>query len=83
MASRRKGVERFASGRHIETYGGITAGFLAQFASALECNPSEIVQAINAGLTQPLTAVGTEDDPERFALSFLRAELEKLRAAVT
>lgn len=72
-------AEDFSSGE-IKEYGGIYAASAEDFAEALGCDPETLIQTVFTSDVEPLTAVGDENDPSRFNLSFERDEFEKLRA---
>lgn len=71
-------AEDFSSGE-IKEYGGIYAASAEDFAEALDCDPKELIQTVFTSDIEPLTAVGDEDDPSRFNLSFQREEFKKLQ----
>ena len=71
-------ADDFSSG-DIKSYGGIYAATARDFAEALECDPEAFIQHVLTSEIEPLTAVGDEDDPDRFNLSFERDEFERLK----
>lgn len=74
-------AEDFSSGE-IKEYGGIYAASAEDFAEALGCDPEDFIQTVLTADIEPLTAVGDEDDPSRFNLSFQRDEFKKLQEII-
>jgi hypothetical protein len=74
-------AEDFSSGE-IKEYGGIYAATAEDFADALDCDPEEFIQLVLSSDIEPLTAVGDEDNPARFNLSFERDEFNRLKDLV-
>lgn len=74
-------AEDFSSGE-IKEYGGIYAATAEDFAEALNCDPKEFIQLVLSSDIEPLTAVGDEDNPARFNLSFERDEFNRLQDLV-
>jgi hypothetical protein len=70
--------EDFSSGE-IKEYGGIYAATAQDFADALKCTPEELIDTVYTSDIEPLTAVGDEDNPERYSLSFERDQFKRLR----
>lgn len=73
-----KGEDNFSSG-DIKTYGGIYAATAADFAAELGCDPEEFIKTVQASDIEPLTAVGDEDEPHKYSLSFERDKFEEIR----
>lgn len=71
-------AEDFSSGE-IKEYGGIYAATAEDFAEALDCDPEEFIRLVLTSDIEPLTAVGDENNPARFNLSFERDEYHRLR----
>ena len=74
-------AEDFSSGE-IKEYGGIYAATAEDFAEAMDCDPKEFIQTVLTSDIEPLTAVGDEDNPSRFNLSFERDEFKRLQALI-
>lgn len=74
-----KGEDNFSSG-DIKTYGGIYAATAADFAAELGCDPQEFIKKVHESNIEPLTAVGDEEEPEKYSLSFERDKFEEIRA---
>lgn len=71
-------AEDFSSGE-IKEYGGIYAATAKDFAEALDCDPEEFIRIVMTSDIEPLTAVGDEDNPARFNLSFASQEFDRLQ----
>lgn len=74
-----KGEDNFSSG-DIKTYGGIYAATAADFAAELGCEPKKFIETVQKSDIEPLTAVGDENEPEKYSLSFERDKFEEIRA---
>ncbi|WP_022835308.1 hypothetical protein [Salisaeta longa] len=73
-----KGAENFSSG-DVKVYGGIYAATAEDFAKELGTDVDTFISKVHASDVEPLTAVGDEDKPDRYSLSFTRDEYRKLQ----
>jgi hypothetical protein len=71
-------ADDFSTGE-IKSYGGIYAATAEDFAGALKVEPEELIETVKSSDIEPLTAVGDENDPGKYSLSFERDEFERLR----
>jgi hypothetical protein len=74
-------AEDFSSGE-IKEYGGIYAATAEDFAEALDCEPEAFIQTVHDSDIEPLTAVGDEDNPSRYNLSFERDAFKRIQALI-